>query len=63
MKKILLKGFLDSLSDNRISRSCTELRRSIQNRKWLGLSVIAFMLVMVVTVASAQQPKKLTRLG
>jgi putative ABC transport system substrate-binding protein len=63
MKKILLKGFLDSLSDNRISRSCTELRRSIQNRKWLGLSVIAFMLVMVVTVASAQQPKKLTRIG
>jgi hypothetical protein len=40
-----------SLSDNRKS--------AIQNPKWLGLSVIAFMLVVAGTVANAQQPDRL----
>jgi putative ABC transport system substrate-binding protein len=38
-------------------------KSAIQNRKWLGLSVIAFMLVVVVAVAQAQQPKKVHRIG
>ena len=44
-----------SLSDNRKS--------AIQNPKWLGLSVIAFMLVVAGTVANAQQPDRLRRIG
>jgi putative tryptophan/tyrosine transport system substrate-binding protein len=44
-----------SLSDNRKS--------AIQNPKWLGLSVIAFVLVVVGGVAQAQQPTKLPRIG
>ena len=38
-------------------------KSAIQNPKWLGLSVIAFMLVGVVVVHSAQQPKKVHRIG
>ena len=41
---------LDSFSDNRKSK--------IQNRKWVRLSVIAFVLVLVGAAAQAQQPKK-----
>jgi len=43
----------NSSSDNRKSK--------IQNRKWVRLSVIAF--VLVVAVAEAQQPKKVPRIG
>jgi putative tryptophan/tyrosine transport system substrate-binding protein len=46
---------LDSFSDNRKSK--------IQNRKWVRLSVIAFVLVMVGAAAQAQQPKKVFRIG
>jgi putative ABC transport system substrate-binding protein len=35
----------------------------IQNLKWLGLSVIAFVLVVAGAVATAQQPKKVFRIG
>ena len=35
----------------------------IQNRKWAGLSVIAFVLVVTGAVAQAQQPAKLYRIG
>jgi putative ABC transport system substrate-binding protein len=44
-----------SLSDNRKSK--------IQNRKWLGVSVIAFALVAVGPVAQAQQAGKIARIG
>jgi putative ABC transport system substrate-binding protein len=44
-----------SLSDNRKS--------AIQNRKWLGLSVIPVVLVMAVAVVEAQQPAKISRIG
>ena len=40
---------LDSFSDNRKSK--------IENPKWLGLSVIAFVLVVAGAAAQAQQPK------
>jgi putative ABC transport system substrate-binding protein len=46
---------LNSRSDNRKSK--------IQNRKSLGLSVIAFVLVMAGAVAQAQQPTKIPRIG
>jgi ABC-type uncharacterized transport system substrate-binding protein len=55
--------FLDFYSDNRKSKTCTELRRSIENPKWLGLSVIAFMLVVAGAVAQAQQTTKIPRIG
>jgi ABC-type uncharacterized transport system substrate-binding protein len=42
-------------SDNRKSK--------IQNRKWLGLSVIAFVLVVTGAVATAQQTGKIFRIG
>jgi putative tryptophan/tyrosine transport system substrate-binding protein len=43
---------------------CSENRKSkIQNRKWLGLSVIAFVLVAAGAVAQAQQPTRVPRIG
>ena len=42
-------------SDNRKSK--------IENLKWLGLSVIAFVLLLVGAVAQAQQPAKVPRIG
>jgi hypothetical protein len=47
--------WLDSFSDNRKSK--------IENLKWLGLSVIAFVLVVTGAVASAQQAKKVPLIG
>jgi putative ABC transport system substrate-binding protein len=44
--------WLDFVSDNRI-----------ENLKWLGLSVIVFVLVMGGAAAKAQQPKKLPGIG
>src|SRR5262245_54936363 len=44
-----------SLSDNRKS--------AIQNRKLVGFSVIAFVLVLCGAAAEAQQPKKVYRIG
>ena len=75
MRKTLLKLFLNSCSDNLKSKTCTafdklrpracrgEPRRSIENLKWLGLSVIAFVLVVCGAVAQAQQPKQVHRIG
>jgi len=34
-----------------------------ENPKWLGLSVIAFLLVVTGAVAQAQQPKNVPRIG
>ena len=63
MHKRLLKRFLNSCSDNRKSKTCPEFCRRIENLKWLGLSVFAFMLVVCGAVAEAQQPKKVPRIG
>jgi putative ABC transport system substrate-binding protein len=55
---------IESLSVNNLkSKTCGEPSRTIQNLKWLGLSVIAFVLVVAGAVASAQQPKKVFRIG
>ena len=51
MRNTLLKRFLNSFSDNRKSKTCPERRRSIENRKSVGLAVIAFVLRCVVAAA------------
>jgi putative ABC transport system substrate-binding protein len=46
------------------SKSLSYNRKSaIRNPKWLGLSVIAFVLVVARAAATAQQPKKVSRIG
>jgi putative tryptophan/tyrosine transport system substrate-binding protein len=55
MHKTLRKLFLNSCSDN--------LKSKIENLKWLGLSVIAFVLVVAGAVAQAQQPASIHRIG
>jgi len=47
---------------NAVSKN-SNLKSAIQNRKWTGLSVIAFVLVVVGTVAHAQQPSKIPRIS
>ncbi|HEV8720491.1 MAG TPA: ABC transporter substrate-binding protein [Candidatus Binatia bacterium] len=53
-EKFSFRG-LNSCSDN--------LKSRIQNRKWLWLAVIAFMLVVTGAVAEAQQPTKVPQIG
>jgi putative ABC transport system substrate-binding protein len=45
------------------SSRCGNLKSKIEDLKWLGLSVFAFVLVMAGAVAEAQQPKKVPLLG
>jgi putative ABC transport system substrate-binding protein len=63
MDKKSSNRFPDCHSDNLKSKTCTEPRRSIKNLKWLGLSVIAFVLVVAGAMAEAQQPTKVPRIG
>jgi len=71
MKRKFRLRFFASQSDNLKSKTCpfdilragSERSRRIQNLKWLGLSVIAFVLVVTGVVATAQQPKKVQRIG
>jgi putative tryptophan/tyrosine transport system substrate-binding protein len=55
MTKTSRTAFLCFRSDNRKS--------AIQNPKWLGLSVVAFLLAVSGAVAQAQQPAKVPRIG
>src|SRR2546430_2658658 len=52
-----------SCSDNLKSKTCTELRRSIQNLKSAGIIAIFVTFAMCDVVAQAQQPAKITRIG
>jgi ABC-type uncharacterized transport system substrate-binding protein len=63
MSKVFCIRFWDSPSDNRKSKTCTELSRSIQNPKWLGLSLVVFVLVMAGAAVEAQQRPKVARVG
>jgi putative ABC transport system substrate-binding protein len=63
MHKTLRKRFLDSCSDNRKSKTCPELGRRIQNRKWLGLFAIVVALMVCGARAEAQQQGKVPRIG
>jgi hypothetical protein len=48
----------------RFGFSCSDnLKSKIENLKWLGLSVIPFVLVVAGAVAEAQQPTKVPRIG
>src|SRR5688500_7197266 len=54
---------MKAISSARVCDSCSDNRKSkIQNPKWLGLSVIAFVLV-VGGVVEAQQAGKVARIG
>src|SRR5262250_3290501 len=63
MKVISSKGVSDSCSDNPKPVLSFAEGSAIQNPKWLGLSLIAFVLVVVGPLANAQQSKKVFRLG
>ena len=63
MHNTLRKRFLNSCSDNRKSKACPEPRRRIENLKWLGLSVFAFMFAVTGAAAEAQQTGKTFRIG
>jgi len=63
MHNTLLKRFLNSCSDNRKSKTCTEPRRSIQNLKWSGLFALVIAFALCGVVARAQQPTKVPRIG
>jgi hypothetical protein len=52
-----------ALSDNRKSKTCGERGRTIENLKWVGLSAIAFLLMVCGAVAQAQQPAKVPRIA
>jgi len=52
-----------SRSDTRKSKTCTEPRRSIQNRKWVGILALVVTLAMCGARAEAQQQPKIPRIG
>ena len=55
---------MDKKSSIRIPiSSASNPKSKIENLKWLGLSVIALVLVVTGAVAEAQQPKKVPRIG
>jgi putative ABC transport system substrate-binding protein len=63
MRNTLLKRFLNCCSDNQKSKTCTERRRSIKNRKLVGIVATGITFAMCGPVATAQQPKKVSRIG
>src|SRR6266516_5997320 len=63
MEQKLWMQWPNSSSDNPKSKTCPESYRRIGNLKWVGLSVIAFVLVVGGPVATAQQPTKVPRIG
>ena len=63
MKQKFLSRLLKFLSDNRKSKTRDEPSQTIENLKWLGLSVIAFALVVAGAAVQAQQPNKVPRIG
>jgi putative tryptophan/tyrosine transport system substrate-binding protein len=63
VEKTLLARVLNSDSDNRKSKTCPELCRRIQNRKWAGLFAIVVALAVCGARVEAQQPTKIPRIG
>ena len=55
--------FLDYCSENLKSKTCTELRRIIQNPKWVELVALGVAFTLCGAVAQAQQPTKIPRIG
>jgi ABC-type uncharacterized transport system substrate-binding protein len=58
-----LARFLRFQSDNRQSKTCSELCRRIQNLEWLGIFAIVVAITMCGAVAEAQQTGKVARIG
>ena len=63
MKRIFRSRFFASQSDNLKPVLSLAEGSKIENLKWLGLSVIAFVLVVGEVVAQAQQTTKIPRIG
>jgi ABC-type uncharacterized transport system substrate-binding protein len=63
MHKTLLTVFSNSSANNLKSKTCAEQSRSIDNRKMVGIVALGVVFVLCGAVASAQQPKKIPRLG
>jgi putative ABC transport system substrate-binding protein len=61
-KRHWMRG-LDFFSDNRKSKTCTELSRSIENLKLVGVFALALTFAFGGAVADAQQPGKIFRIG
>jgi putative ABC transport system substrate-binding protein len=61
MHKTFRIGFGVSCADNRKSKTCAELRRSIQNRKFTFL--VGALLLVLSFPANAQQTVKIARIG
>jgi len=61
MNKKMLAPFLNSCSDNRKSKTCTELDRSIRNGKFAV--VLGVLLLTLSFPVNAQQQKKIPRIG
>jgi len=55
--------WLDCFSDNRKSKTCPELCRRIQNRKWAGLFAIVVALTVCGARVEAQQAARILRIG
>ncbi len=60
MTKIFRSGLFWFQSDNRHSKTCTALSRSIQNRNWFALGAT---LLALSFPAQAQQPEKVPRIA
>ena len=63
MDKTSSVRILNSCSDNLQSASGPANQKRLRRLKWLGLSLIAFALVMCAVVVHAQQPTKVPRIG
>ena len=63
MTEVFRISFLSFHSDNLKPVLSMVEGSAIQNPKWLGLSVIAFVLVLAGALATAQQTKKIPRIG
>jgi hypothetical protein len=63
MTKIFRTAIRWLRSDNRKSKTCTELSRSIQNRKWARIVAIGVAVAMCGAVAEAHQSAKVPRIG
>ena len=63
MTKTSRTAFLWFRSDNRKPVVSSVEPSAIQNPKWLGLSVVAFLLAVSGAVAQAEQPANVPRIG
>ena len=63
MNQLFRIPIVDSLSYNRKSKTGTEPRRSIENRKWVGCLAILLLLMGWVRMVEAQQAAKIPRIG